>query len=66
VLYKQCGINNIIIIIIMISPQIIALEVVREVVGNVGNCFRAQNHVQWQITNRQKLLALSSLDEGFN
>jgi len=49
-----------------ISPQIIALEVVREVVGNVGNCFRAQNHVQWQITNRQKLLALSSLDEGFN
>jgi len=35
-------------------------------VGNVGNCFRAQNHLQWQITNRQKLLALSSLDEGFN
>jgi len=49
-----------------ISLQIIALEVVREVVGNVGNCFRAQNHVQWQITNRQKLLAWSSLDEGFN
>jgi len=52
-----------------ISLQINALEVVREVVGNVdyvGNCFRAQNHVQWQITNRQKLLALSSLDEGFN
>jgi len=35
-------------------------------VSNVGNCLRAQNHVQWQITNRQKLLALSSLDEGFN
>jgi len=49
-----------------ISLQIIALEVVREVVGNVRNCFRAQNQVQWQITNRQKLLAISSLDEGFN
>jgi len=32
----------------------------------VGNCFRAQNYLQWQITNRQKLLALSNLDEGFN
>jgi len=52
--------------VLQISLQIIALEVVREVVGNVGNCFRAQNHVQWQISNRQKLLALSSLDEGFN
>jgi len=49
-----------------ISLQINAVEVVGEVVGNVGNCFRAQKHVQWQITNRQKLLALSSLDEGFN
>jgi len=35
-------------------------------VGNVGNCFRAHNHVQRQKTNHQKLLALSSLDEGFN
>jgi len=53
--------------VLIISPQIIALEVVREVVGNVGNCFCAQNHMQWQITNRQKLLALLlSLDEGFN
>jgi len=39
----------------------------KEVVGEVvGNCFRAQKHVQWQLTNLQKLLALSSLDEGFN
>jgi len=48
--------------------QIISLQIVgKEVVGEVvGNCFRAQKLVQWQITNRLKLLALSSLDEGFN
>jgi len=51
-----------------ISLKIISLHIIgKEVVGEVvGNCFRAQKHVQWQITNRQKLLALSSLDEGFN
>jgi len=49
--------------------QYIYLSIIigKEVVGEVvGNCFRAQNHLQWQITNRQKLLALASLDEGFN
>jgi len=46
------------------NPSII---ICKKVVGEVvGNCFRAQKHVQWQITNRQKLLALSSLDKGFN
>jgi len=50
----------------VISTLIIALEVVREVVGNVGNFFpRSKSHAG-QITNRQKLLAISSLDEGFN
>jgi len=62
----SCALFFTIVIFLAPSPQIIALEVVREVVGNVGNCFRAQNHLQWQITNRQKLLTLSSLDEGFN
>jgi len=47
-----------------LSPyKIVSKEVVGEV---VGNSFRAQKHVQWQKTNRQKLLALSSLVEGFN